>query len=88
MSVVHRTSTFVAGADVVVRLPAALGVKPGETLEVRRNGRKIELSPPAEASAERELVASMLQKLRELGPVVGGSRDDGRIEFPDRPGLY
>ncbi len=88
MTAITKTNTFKSGNSVAVRLPAALGVKAGEAWEVRRNGRKIELSPAADPEKEQALIAAMLQKLHELGPVVGGSRDDGRLEFPDRPGLY
>jgi antitoxin VapB len=83
-----KTSAFKSGNSVAVRLPKALGVKVGDALEIKRNGTWIEIHPTANPEEARARFVEMVRRLRELGPVKGGNPEDGRIEFPDRPGLY
>jgi antitoxin VapB len=83
-----KTSAFKSGNSVAVRLPMALGVKVGDALEIKRNGTLIEIRPTRSPEEVRAQFAEMVRRLRELGPVEGGNPEDGRIEFPDRPGLY
>lgn len=88
MNAVVKTSAFKSGNSVAVRLPKGFGIRAGDALEVAQNGGKIEIKAAADPEHERALLAEMVRRLHELGPVVGGSPDDGRIEFPDRPGFY
>lgn len=85
-----RTNAFKTGNSVAVRLPKELGVKAGEALEVVRIGNDFKISRVTDPAVERAKVLELVRRLREAGPVPGAEdrRDDGRIEFPDRPGLY
>jgi bifunctional DNA-binding transcriptional regulator/antitoxin component of YhaV-PrlF toxin-antitoxin module len=65
-----------------------LGIRPGDKLEIKRRGDKIEIDIVVDPEFERAQLAELARRLHELGPVVGGDPEDGRIEFPDRPGLY
>jgi virulence-associated protein VagC len=88
MNATVRTSAFKTGNSVAVRLPKAFGVKAGDALEIKRNGTWIEIRPTVSPEEERARLAEIVRRLRVLGPVEGGDPEDGRIEFPDRPGLY
>jgi antitoxin VapB len=88
MNAVVNTSAFKSGNSVAVRLPKAFGIKAGDQLQIKRNGTWVEIRPALNPEEERARLADMVRKLRALGPVEGGNPDDGRIEFPDRPGLY
>jgi antitoxin component of MazEF toxin-antitoxin module len=83
-----KTSAFKTGNSVAVRIPKAFGIKPGDELELVQNGTSIEIKRKFDPAYERAQVLELVRRLRELGPVEGGHPDDGRIEFPDRPGLY
>jgi antitoxin VapB len=85
-----KTNAFKNGNSVAVRLPKELGVKAGEPLEVVRVGNDFKIRRLLDPAAERAKVVELVRRLRELGPVVGATddREDTRIEFPDRPGLY
>lgn len=50
-------------------------------------GGKFELLPIINFDHEKAELAALAQELRAIGP-IGGDPNDGRIEFPDRPGLY
>jgi antitoxin VapB len=88
MNTTVKTSAFKSGNSIAVRLPKDFGIKAGDQLQIQRNGTWIEIHPTTDPEFERAKLQEMVRKLRELGPVEGGSFDDGRIEFPDRPGLY
>jgi antitoxin VapB len=83
-----RTRTFQTGNSVAVRLPKAYGVSANEPVELVRDGKRIELRLGVDVDFERAQLAEMLDRLDRVGPVEGGDPNDGRIEFPDRPGLY
>jgi antitoxin VapB len=90
MNAIVKTSAFKSGNSVAVRLPKSFGFKPGDALELKQRGEKVEIGPAVDPDAERAKVLELVRRLRELGPVLGAeqAREDGRIEFPDRPGLY
>jgi virulence-associated protein VagC len=88
MNATVRTSAFKSGNSVAVRLPKEFGVKPGDALQIRQNGGWIQIRPDIDPDEQRARLAEMVRRLNELGPVTGGDPMDGRIEFPDRPGLY
>ena len=85
-----KTNTFKAGNSVAVRLPKVFGIKAGEPIELVQNGLKIEIRRGTDPDYERARIAQLVRTLDELGPVEGAEagREDGRIEFPERPGLY
>jgi antitoxin VapB len=85
-----RTHTFKSGNSIAVRLPKGFGLKAGEPVDLVRKGNKIEIQVGVDAKYERDQLAKLLAELDALGPVEGAenARDDGRIEFPIRPGLY
>lgn len=82
-----KTSAFKSGNSVAVRLPKAFGIKPGEQLDIVNDGQKIEIRRSLNPDYARKQLAEMVRELREIGP-IDGDPQDGRIEFPDRPGLY
>jgi antitoxin VapB len=82
-----KTSAFKSGNSVAVRLPKGFGVKPGDEFELVQHGRKLELRPVIDEDHERTELAELARELRAIRP-INGDPDDGRIEFPDRPGLY
>lgn len=88
MNAIVKTNIFKSGNSVAVRLPKGFGFKEGDAVELGRNGRKVEISPVYDPEYERAQLAALRNRLHALGPVVGGDPQDGRIEFPDRPGLY
>ena len=88
MNATVKTNAFKSGNSVAVRLPKTLGIKEGDVLLIKRNGSWIEIRQEFDPEEQRARLAAMVRELDELGPVIGGSPDDGRIEFPDRPGLY
>lgn len=83
-----QTRAFKSGNSVAVRLPKDFGIKPGDALQLRHNGVGVDIRPAVDAEHQRARFAAMVAALRALGPVEGGDPNDGRIEFPDRPGLY
>ena len=88
MNAIVKSSTFKTGNSVAVRLPKGFGVGPGEDVEIVKHGPTIEIKVVAQVNDERAKLASFVERMKALGPVVGGNPQDGRIEFPDRPGLY
>jgi len=88
MNATVKTNAFKSGNSVAVRLPKGFGIKPGDALQIKRNGNSIEIRPALDPEQEQARWKQMVSELRALGPVVGGDPNDGRIEFPDRPGLY
>lgn len=88
MNATVNTNAFKSGNSVAVRLPKGYGIKPGDALQIRRNGDWIQIRPALDPEEQKARWAEMVRKLRELGAVEGGNPNDGRIEFPDRPGLY
>ena len=88
------SKTFKSGDGVAVMLPAEWGVKPDSTLSMERDGdvlhiRAPEASAQSVASDKQRAFQEMLRRLDELGPVGEiQDREEIRIEFPDRPGLY
>lgn len=87
MNATVKSSAFKTGNSVAVRLPKAFAVQPGDEFELIRKGRSIELRPVVDPEEERRELRDLIAELEVLGP-VGGNPDDGRIEFPARPGLY
>jgi antitoxin VapB len=87
MNATVKTSAFKSGNSVAVRLPKAFGIKAGEPLDVVNNGQKIEIRRSLDPEYARTQLAEMVRELREIGP-IDGDPQDGRIEFPERPGLY
>jgi antitoxin VapB len=87
MNATVKSSSFKSGNSVALRLPKALGVKPGEQFELVRRGAMIEVRPLADIAKEKAELSELIRILRELGPT---KNPVGRepIEFPDRPGLY
>lgn len=83
-----ETRAFKSGNSVAVRLPKSFGIKAGDALQVQQDGFGITIRPARNPEEQRARLAAMVANLRALGPVEGGDPNDGRIEFPDRPGLY
>jgi antitoxin VapB len=90
MNAVVKTHVFKTGNSVAVRLPKEFGFDAGEGVELVKRGRNIEIRPVIDPDKARAENAALVAELRAIGPVPGAEayRDDGRIEFPDRPGLY
>jgi antitoxin VapB len=90
MNAIIKTSAFKTGNSVAVRLPKSFGIKAGDPLEVKRRGRDVEIHVLADPDYERAQIAELIRELDAIGPVPSAelARDDGRIEFPDRLGLY
>lgn len=87
MNATVKTSAFKTGNSVAVRIPKEFGIKPGEPIELVRNGKNIELRIGTDPEYERAQLRALADELREIGP-IDGDPNDGRIEFPDRPRLY
>ena len=87
MNTTVKTNAFKSGNSVAVRLPKAFGIKAGEPLDVLNKGQKIEIRRSVDPEYAQQQLAEMVRELREIGP-IDGDPQDGRIEFPDRPGLY
>lgn len=85
MNAIVKTSAFKTGNSVAVRLPKALGVKPGDALEIKQRGDRIEIVKAVDPEAERAKVRELVRRLRELGPVKNPVLRDP-IEIPDRAG--
>ena len=90
MNAIVRTNAFKTGNSIAVRLPKSFGIKAGDAIEIKQRGRKLEIHLLADPDYERAQIAELIRELDAIGPVPGAedARDDGRIEFPDRPGLY
>lgn len=90
MNATVKSSAFKTGNSVAVRLPKAFGVKAGETFELVRKGSSIELRPLVDPAEEQRQMRELIAELEAIGPVPDADtkRDDGRIEFPHRPGRY
>lgn len=82
-----KSSSFKSGNSVALRLPKALGVKPGEQFELVRRGGVIEIHPAVDIAKEKAELSELVRILRKLGPRKNPVLRDP-IEFPDRPGLY
>ena len=87
MNATVKTNAFKSGNSVAVRLPKAFGIRAGEPLDVINNGTKIEIRRSVDPEYARQQLAELIRELNEIGP-IDGDPQDGRIEFPDRPGLY
>ena len=87
MNATVKTNAFKSGNSVAVRLPKAFGIRAGEPLDVLNNGTKIEIRRSVDPDYARQQLAELIRELNEIGP-IDGDPQDGRIEFPDRPGLY
>ncbi|MFM9977454.1 MAG: hypothetical protein ACKVOP_05325 [Sphingomonadaceae bacterium] len=90
MNAIVKTSAFKTGNSVAVRLPKSFGIKAGDALEVKQRGRDVEIHVLADPDYERARIAELIRELDAIGPVPGAeeARNDGRTEFPERPGLY
>lgn len=87
MNAIVKTSAFKSGNSVAVRLPKAFGIKPGDSLELERNGPNIAIRVEHDPAAEKAKLLELVRRLRAIGRVGPvGTREP--IEFPDRPGLY
>ena len=82
-----KSSSFKSGNSVALRLPKALGVKPGEQFELVRRGETIEVRPVVDIAKEKAELSELVRILLELGPTKNPVFREP-IEFPDRPGLY
>lgn len=82
-----KTNAFKTGNSVAVRLPKEFGIRAGEGLELVQRGRTIEIRPMIDPDNERARLRALADALAAIGPIAGDP-EDGRIEFPDRPGLY
>ena len=87
MNTTVKTNAFKSGNSVAVRLPKTFGIKAGDPLDVLNKGQKIEIRRSVDPEYVQQQLAEMVRELREIGP-IDGDPQDGRIEFPDRPGLY
>ena len=87
MNAIVKTSAFQSGNSVALRVPKASGIRPGDQFELRRRGQAFELHPVVDPESARRQLRALVARLRAIGP-IGGDPNDGRIEFPDRPGLY
>ena len=87
MNATVKTNAFKSGNSVAVRLPKTFGIKAGDPLDVLNKGQKIEIRRSVDPEYVQQQLAEMVRELREIGP-IDGDPQDGRIEFPDRPGLY
>ncbi len=87
MNATVKTSAFKSGNSVAVRLPKGFGIKAGEGLELVRRGQNIEIRRVVDHEYERAQLNELARELREIGS-IDGDPNQGRIEFPDRPGLY
>lgn len=90
MGKIVKSSTFKSGNSVAVRLPKEFGIGAGEPVELEFNGMTVQMRRDSNPALARAKIAELVRRLDEIGPVPGAEahRDDGRIEFPDRPGLY
>jgi antitoxin VapB len=87
MNAPRKISAFKTGNSVALRVPKSSGIKPGDQFELVQRGRKFELVPILDLDEEKAELEALARELRAIGP-IDGDPDDGRIEFPDRPGLY
>jgi antitoxin VapB len=87
MNAATKTNAFKSGNSIAVRLPKEFGIRAGEGLELIRRGQNIEIRRVVDPEYERAQLNELARELREIGP-IDGNANDGRIEFPDRPGLY
>lgn len=87
MNAPRKISAFKTGNSVALRVPKSSGIKPGDQFELLERGGKFELLPIIDFEHEKAELAALARELRAIGP-IGGDPNDGRIEFPDRPGLY
>lgn len=87
------TRSFKSGNSVAVRLPAELGIAAGTEFTIRRMGRELRIVPTDEEAEGRARMVRLVEALDAIGPVDPSAltdydREEERIEFPDRPGLY
>jgi antitoxin VapB len=87
MNAITKSNVFKTGNGAAVRLPKALGLKPGDPVDIVRRGKEIIIRPSVNLEQERADLAELARILRELGPRKNPVLRDP-IEFPDRPGLY
>lgn len=88
---VIETKAFKSGNSVAVRLPAELGITPGTTLSIERLGTELRIVLRDEEAERLERFRRTVEELIAMGPIPADARvtrEDVRIEFPDRPGLY
>lgn len=90
---VVQTKAFKSGNSVAVRLPAELGVAAGTDLIIKRVGRELRIVPADKEAEGLARMRRLVDALDAIGPVdpsalQGYDREEERIEFPDRPGLY
>lgn len=87
----HETKTFKSGNSVAVRLPKEFGFAAGTPVRLEREGANVIVRPAAVEDAEvaRRKLRQLVADLRSIGrPGEIQDREETRIEFPDRPGLY
>lgn len=87
MTEIVKTSAFKSGNSVAVRLPKSFGVKPGDAVEISRQGADLVIRPALDLDRERADLAELAGILRALGP-SDQFRGREEIELPDRAGLY
>lgn len=86
-----ETKAFKSGNSVAVRLPAELGVAAGTSLTIERLGTELRIILRDEEAERLERFRQMIETLNAMEKVPRDpsvSREEERIEFPDRPGLY
>ena len=85
----HETKTFKSGNSEAVRLPKGMGFGIGTDLLIERDGNRVVLTPITDPAAEKRKLRQLVADLRAIGrPGEIQDREEVRIEFPDRPGLY
>jgi antitoxin VapB len=86
MNAHRKISAFKSGNSVALRVPKSSGIKPGDQFDLVERGGIFELVPVLDLAHEKAELAALVSELRAIGP-IGGDPNDGRIEFPERPGL-
>ena len=86
-----ETKSFKSGNSVAVRLPAELGVPAGMAMAIERIGAELRIVLRDDKAERLARFRQMVDRLSTLPPIPVDpqqSREEERIEFPDRPGLY
>ena len=86
-----ETKAFKSGNSVAVRLPAEFGIAAGAKLSIERVGAELRIVVRDEEAEQLVKFRQMIKELNAMNPLPADARltrEDVRIEFPDRPGLY
>ncbi|MEZ5709502.1 MAG: AbrB/MazE/SpoVT family DNA-binding domain-containing protein [Blastomonas sp.] len=85
MSIIE-TRTFKSGNSIAVRLPKALGIDAGTSVEIEQRGEEIIVRRTHDPVLQKRRLLKMLKQLKAL-PKPDHVEKPEAIEFPDRPGL-